>query len=259
MAIGTRRAGQQSPLRSPVAAAKQMGSFNRIYVGADNGKLYAVFETSATTSVTQWEIQTGAALRTALALSPLYPSPLDQFVYVGGTDGKLYCLNALTGALLTAPIDLASGPLTSPLVDGWGNIIVVVSKRSPLILRPVVRYSSDVMGTPVAGWHPGIPHRGGEWQRTGDCWQYSVRLLTYGTQTLSQSFGHPLADLPPAADLTGTAYVASTDGWLFAVDSASGTVKWSILVNNQALPNLDQSLWTVEGASMCPAATTCST
>lgn len=134
-----------SPLYVSPAAIKTPGSrFNRIYIGAGNGKVYAVFETNQTAATTAWG---GPDWRGALTTAPTL-APNGDILYVGGDDGKLYCLDANTGANLhNTPVELGLGRLTTPVVDA-GNVFVGTQKRG--------LYGFDRDCQPRPYWQPGL-------------------------------------------------------------------------------------------------------
>lgn len=227
-----------SPLRSSAVAVKSPGSsLNRIYIGSDNGKLYAVFETGLTTAMTAWEVQTGVALRSAPAIAPN-----GDIVYVGAGDGKLYCLDALTGAHLPGtPLAISAGPLTTPVVDTSGNIYLGAQTGGI--------YGFDRECRPRPYWQPGLAvgviaapalGRDGEVLVLAGGRLYGISV--FGKVTWSQSFGRPVGAIPPIVDGAGVVYVVASDGWLFAVThpagSSTGAIRWAIEVAPPATPYL---------------------
>ncbi len=228
-----------SPIRSSAVAAKYpFSSTNRVYVGADNGVLYAIFEISSTLATTAWQITTSAPLATSPVLSPR-----GDIVYAGAGDGKLYCLNAYSGAPLPGtPIDLGQGALTTPVVDESGNVYV---------------------GT-AAGWlhsYDGLCHARKYWDihlpgpvNTAPALGVNGQVLIlannalhaysrFGNWQYSQVFSQTVGSRAPIVDSSGTAYVASDDGWLFAVTrsvTGGGLMKWGLRVEPTGSPYLGQ-------------------
>jgi len=226
-------------VRSAPVATKIAGSaLNRIYIGADNGKLYAIVETSATAASIAWEMTTGAPLTTSPALSPNA-----DLVYVGGADGQLYCVDAVNGTQLpNTPVALGPGSLTTPIVDASGNVYVGTAQG--------VVYSYDKQCHPRPYWHrnlgapisaaPALGPNGEVFVLAGN----QLHALSPFGNPLWKTvpFARPVGAVAPIVDSVGTVYVASADGWLFAVNhkpgALNGTVKWTIQVDPAAAPYL---------------------
>lgn len=219
-----------SPVRSSPIVAPQAGplKLNRVYVGSDNGKLYAIFETSPTSAVTVWEIMSAAPLRTSPALSPL-----GDRVYVGASDGRLHCLDAFNGnPLVGTPINIGGGPLTTPVVDSVGNVYVGNASGTLFAFDPVggaiwqVPLGASISAPPTIGMS-------GEVLVIADDILYA--LSAAGVVLWNQAFPNVLDGAAPVVDSAGTAYVASTDGWVFGVRrypvAVGSRVSWSVQVD----------------------------
>jgi outer membrane protein assembly factor BamB/pimeloyl-ACP methyl ester carboxylesterase len=219
-----------APLRSAPAAVRLSGSnHSRVYVGSESGKVYAVFETSANSAVTAWEVTTGVPATSAPALSPDA-----SIVYVGGADGKLYCLDASTGShLAQTPVDLGQGALTTPVVDEAGN--VYVGSQAGV----VTSFDKECRRRPY--WHPNLHgpiHSAPALGKDGEVLALANNTLygisRYGDLRWSQAFPRPVGSLAPIVDSAGATYVGSSDGWLYAVThpagAGSGVIKWTLAV-----------------------------
>jgi outer membrane protein assembly factor BamB len=219
-----------SPVRSSPVVAPLGGplKLNRVYVGSDNGKLYAIFETSSTSAVTVWEITTAAPLRTSPALSPL-----GDRVYVGASDGRLHCLDAFNGIPLAGtPVNIGGGSLTTPAVDSAGNVYVGNASGTLFAFDPVGGAIWQVpLGTSISA--PPTIGMSGEVLVIADDILYA--LSAAGVVLWNQAFPNVLDAAAPVVDSAGTAYVASTDGWVFGVKrypvAAGSRVLWSVQVD----------------------------
>lgn len=88
------------------------GPDGTIYVGADDGKMYALTPDGAV----QWTFDTHSDIRSAAAVAH------DGSLYVPSLDGNMYRLDAAGAAQWVLP---AGGPVSAtPLIDGAGNVFV---------------------------------------------------------------------------------------------------------------------------------------
>ncbi|KKD02402.1 PQQ-like beta-propeller repeat protein, partial [Streptomyces sp. WM6386] len=104
---------QGVPLRSdPVVHRAAGSSRSRIFVGCDDGRLFAVSETTAAAAATDWEYSVLAPLRTSPVLSADGMS-----VHLATADGFLHTLDALSGQLRHSPVKLSGTQLHTPALD----------------------------------------------------------------------------------------------------------------------------------------------
>lgn len=227
-----------APLRSaPVAVRLSGSSRSRVYVGSESGKVYAVFETGANSAVTAWEATTGAPVTNAPALSPDA-----AIVYVGGADGKLYCLDASAGFhLAQTPVDLGQGALTPPVVDEAGN--VYVGSQAGV----VTSFDKECRRRPY--WHPNLhgaihsaPALGNDGEVVALTNNTLYGISRYGDVRWSQAFPRTVGSLAPIVDSSGAVYIGSSDGWLYAVSyrpgATTGVIKWALAVAPPDAPYL---------------------
>jgi outer membrane protein assembly factor BamB len=109
-----------------------------VYVGADDGKVYA-FDAAGSTGCSGTPVKTCAPLWTAATGGPITGAPAvtNGVVYVGAQDGKLYAFDALgsTGC--------SGGPKTC--VPLWTADVGVFAVTSPAVANGVVFIGSDAI------------------------------------------------------------------------------------------------------------------
>jgi outer membrane protein assembly factor BamB len=134
----------------------------KVYTGADDGNVYCL---DAITGQQLWKTACpGQPLHIITGITVEYrssPTVVGNKVYVGGLDGKLYCLNAdtgsiiwviqTTGAILSTPTYIANDGLYFASVDGF---VYKVNADSGTIIwnqsTPIGREIS-MMGSPAVG------------------------------------------------------------------------------------------------------------
>lgn len=94
-------------------------SDNRIYIGSDDGKLYAL---NASSGQKLWEYQTGGPVKST-------PYPLatgTKHIFIGSEDGFVYALS--NDGTLVWKKDLEAGPITSSIVSDASRVYVNTPK-----------------------------------------------------------------------------------------------------------------------------------
>src|SRR5207302_2958615 len=94
-----------------VNSTPAVGADGTVYVGSDDGHLYAF----APTGKVRWKMAAEADVLSSPALSPK-----EDFVYVGSHDGHLYAVDAKTGRVRWK--HACDVVWSSPAVDGDGNV-----------------------------------------------------------------------------------------------------------------------------------------
>ena len=211
-------------------------SGNTVYVGTDDGRLLAVGRVDGQL---RWAYDAGAGV-------PSSPAVSGGVVFVESRDGAIHAVSAATGRRLwrvpTGP-DLPypwgheSGEryFSSPAVAG-GLVIAGAGDGDVYALAPatgVIRWRAHtegrVRGSPavadgkvVVGSYDGRVYAFD--LRTGKrVWRYD----TEGTTLFSGNFGYDRRSIQSSPAIAGgTVYVGARDGFLYAVDLATGALKW---------------------------------
>jgi outer membrane protein assembly factor BamB len=222
-----------------------------VYVGADNGNVYAL---NASTGATVWTYPTGTMIESS-------PVVANGIVYIGSNNDTLYALNAATGAfvwskttggeILSAPV-VANGDVYVGSEDGtlyaynaatgtgqWTQGLPGEIVASPVVYNGVI-YVGDNMGdfyafaslTGDADWNvtlldtvEGAPAaaNGAVYvgDSFGDLYSYNATdgALNWSDEHLGVISGVSIAN--------GVLYVASGDGLVYAFGASDGGLLWS--------------------------------
>lgn len=234
-----------------------------VYVGADNGKWYAlnagsgallwsyqtasgtcctgpspaiangvvyfgsqdglVYALNASTGAKLWSYQTGALIEPP-------PTIVNGVVYIGSTDGNLYALNAGTGALLWN-YDIGNTGWDSPAV---ANGVVYVGSSNNYVYALNAGTGALLWSyAGNAGWSSPAVANGVVYVVSGDNGAYytegDVYALNASTGAKMWSFnigsGYPQGSSPAVAN--GAVYVGSGDGNVYALNANTGAELWS--------------------------------
>ncbi len=168
------------------------------------------------TNQTQWIFLTG---------SDVYSSPAvtDGKVFIGSSDGKVYCLNAATGALIWNST-ISNGVTPSPaVVDGrvyvgtWGDDRVYCLDAADGGFIWSYKTGSGVVSSPAVV-------DGRVYIGSYDGKVYCLNAVT-GAFMWSYSTGGQVYSSPAVVD--GKVYVGSRSGILFCLNAVAGTLNWT--------------------------------
>ena len=206
------------PVRSSPAVANGL-----VYVGSDDGKLYA-FDAAGLnncsvgpqprTCLAQWVTTTGGTVSSS-------PTVVNDVVYVGSSDDRLYAMNATTGQILWVTItggDVESSPAVTNGVAFVGSNdtkIVAMNATTGQILWSTLTGGAVSSSPAVTG---GVVYVGSFDNRL-----YALNATT--GQILWSTITGPAPTSPAVAN--GVVYVGSGNGQLSALDAATGAVQWS--------------------------------
>ncbi len=192
----------------------------RLYFGAYDGFVYAL---DAASGSEVWRFDTGGPVVGRLAFS------VDKTVIFAASDsGKLFGLDAASGALKVGPFDAGASILAGPLVDGEAVYVASVNGKlykldsATLSVTWIFKASAGLLMDPtlvdgdtiLVG---GIDHK----VRAVDANSGEERWAFGGSNWF---WGRPLVD-------GGTIYLPSLDHNVYALDLAAGSLKWKLAMS----------------------------
>ncbi|MFC1859583.1 PQQ-binding-like beta-propeller repeat protein [Thermodesulfobacteriota bacterium] len=191
-------------------------SGNSVYVGSDDGKLYA-FDVESGTEI--WSYDTGAPVRSS-------PAVISGKVYVGSIDGRILCLDTETETLV------------------WEHTTGSAVRSSPSITEGKVYVGSDdgkvycldaVTGVKLWEYGTVIPIQSSPAVVDGKVYVGSDNAKLYcldsqtGVLLWEYETGATIRSSPALAN--GKIYFGSYDGYVYCLDAASGTKLWDFLTD----------------------------
>lgn len=183
----------QSPIASSAAVAGGI-----VYVGTRDGRLHAL---DAATGKQRWFVPTGAVIpfpwgHESGDVWSSSPTIANGLVLFGGGDGLLYGVSARTGSVLWRA-------QTGGRIRGSA---AVADKRAYVGSFDGVVYAFDVASGKQV-------------------WRYD----TEGTKLKSGDYGFDRRSIQSSpAVVNGVVYVGARDGFIYAIDAASGALKWRV-------------------------------
>ncbi|OGU25674.1 MAG: hypothetical protein A2X66_09190 [Ignavibacteria bacterium GWA2_54_16] len=217
------------PIRSSAALAQGV-----LFFGSGDGCLYAV---EASTGKERWRFKTGGAVHSS-------PAVMDGVVYFTSRDGGLYALDRAKGRLvwkhqMGGDLPYANGfdyYLSSPTMAGAilyvgggdGNLYAIDTRTRKIVWEYTA--GSRIRGTPAVdenavfvgtmdGYLLAIDKKKGSL-----LWKFA----TLGSTLKIEDFGYDRTALVSSPSLAnGIVTVGCRDGFLYAVDAATGKQKWS--------------------------------
>jgi len=194
-----------------------------VYVGSDDGHLYAV---NATDGSQEWMFGTGGAVESS-------PTVVDGTVYVGNNDGLLYAVDAETGSQEWAFSNPSDAVTSSPtVVDGT---VYVGSEDDTLYAVNATDGSQEWAFSNPSGAVTSSPTVAGGrvYVGSGDNKVYAVNRAD-GSEDWVFDVGISLGISASPTVAGGTVYVGTplSDGNLYALDATTGTEQWTVDLRN---------------------------
>jgi outer membrane protein assembly factor BamB len=209
-----------------IYSSPAIGSDGTIYVGSNNGKIYAVNPDGSI----KWVFVTGSAVSSSPAVS------VDGTIYVHSDDGKLYAINPdgsqkwsfETGQ---STISILS---SSPVIASDGTIYVGSTDTKLYALNPdgslkwVFETDDIIVSSPTLGLDGTVYVTAGTLFSPPGATLYAINPDGILKWSLSKSAGLIIGgDASTAAvGSDGTIYVGSQDGKLYAINP-DGSIKWT--------------------------------
>ena len=225
------RVQTNGPVRSsPVEAGAT------IYIGSGDGNVYAI---NANTGVVRWRHGTGAAVAST-------PAVANGLVFVNGNDGRFRALRVSDGRLAWSFTTGAAVPLkwgyesgeiytSSPAVEG--SAVVFGSQDGHVYALDIrtgrerwrFRTGGRVYASPAiaAGTVYAADQAGSVFALALTSGRQVWRFETEGTRLNSADWGFDRTTVQSSPAVAGgTVYVGARDGFLYAIDRATGTQRW---------------------------------
>jgi outer membrane protein assembly factor BamB len=230
----------EQTLNGPVFGGLTLSSDGGVYVGTTNGSVGAggsLFKLDAANGNILWSTNLGTPIESSVALSRD-----ESVVYLGGRDGKVYGLQAASGATASGwPVNTgATIFVSSPAVDGADNVYIGSFDGKLYSISPagMVNWSFDT-GSPIVA-SPAL-------QTSPSSVASRIYVASYDNNSGNRdskvfaldSSGAEIWHFPdaggedidlisssPAIGRDGTLYFGSNNKNVYAVDS-NGTFRWA--------------------------------
>lgn len=190
-----------------------------VYVGADDGRLYAI---DADSGEQIWSFLTGEPIRSS-------PTVVDGVVYVGSFDGTVYAVDAASGEQRWAFMSPADGIFSSPtVVDGSAvvgannGVLYAIDADTGDLQWSVTDPEGPVVTAPTVA--DGVVFAGSGSSNTSGA-VYAADATT-GELIWTRNLGGGIISSPTLRD--DLLFVATADGVIYGLRSATGHTEWQI-------------------------------
>jgi outer membrane protein assembly factor BamB len=199
---------------SSIYSSPAIGNDGTIYVGSNNGNLYAI----TPNGIEKWNFKTYSGIRSSPAIDS------DGTIFIGSHDNKLYAINSdgTEKWNFTTNNDIRS----SPTIGCDGIIYVGSSDHNLYAINPDGTKKWDFMTNAQILSSPAIGLDGTIYVGSDDHKLYAINPDGTEKWCFTTYF---YVRSSPAISLNGTIYVGSNDGRLYAIDP-NGTEKWSFAI-----------------------------
>jgi len=219
----------------PVRSSPVIAGAN-IYIGSGDGSVYAI---AARTGVVRWRHETGAAVAST-------PAVANGLVFVNGNDGRFRAVRASDGRLAWSFATGAAVPLkwgyesgeiytSSPAVEG--QVVVFGSQDGHVYALDIrtgrerwrFRAGGRVYASPAvaAGTVYAADQAGSVFALSLTSGRQLWRFDTDGMRLNSADWGFDRTTVQSSPAVAGgSVYVGARDGFLYAIDRATGTQRW---------------------------------
>lgn len=201
-----------------------VSSIKLIYVGSDDGNLYAI---DYVTGTQRWKFTTGGMIRSC-------PTVAAGTVYVGSGDGNFYAIDSATGSLkwkyqFNSPVN--SSPTTS-------GTAVYIFNRGELVSLDLERGTENwkFITHHYFNYPSSATVAEGKVFLSATSGQFPVMAVDAATGKLVWAYEGGLGISNPAV-LNGVVYASDELHKLLVLDAATGAVKWEYYDNKAALCN----------------------
>jgi outer membrane protein assembly factor BamB len=212
-------------LGGQVSATCSLGKDGTVYVGAGDGKLYAL---DGATGAQKWSFATGGNIQSSPAISA------DGTVYFGSNDKNVYALDAATGKQKWM-FPTGSAVASSPAIGNDGTIYIGSNDANIYALDGVTgakKWAYKTGGKVVEC--PAIGPDGTIYVGSLD---QNLYAIDGATGTKRWTFTTQVAPQGCLLGSNGSVYLASQDGYIYAVNAATGAQQWKYQIDPSGYPN----------------------
>jgi hypothetical protein len=198
-----------------VQSSPAIGPGGTVYVGSDDGKLYAL---DPADGAPKWTYAAGGAVASSPAVAA------DGTVYVGSDDGNVYALDPADGSVKW--MCATGGPVrSSPAIGPDGSVYIGSEDYKVYALSPAdgrVKWSYATANYVLSS--PAIAADGTVYVGSLDGNLYALDSADGGVKWIHHTGN--FVDASPAVGPDGTVYVGSADHNVYALSAADGSVEW---------------------------------
>ena len=227
--VGTQTANQKWAFQTGgwVVSSPAIGADGTVYVGSEDGKVYAL---DGTTGTQKWAFTTGGIVDSSPAVD------VDGTVYVGSYDHKFYALDGADGSQKWS-FTTGDWMISSPAIGIDGTIYVGCWDGKVYALDGATgtqkwAFSTgvDVHSSPAIGVD-GTVYVGSMNHGSGNGTVYALDGSTGNPKWAFATGG--MIGSSPAVGADGTVYVGCHNGNVYALDGATGTQKWVFTIGGE--------------------------
>ncbi|HOK76666.1 MAG TPA: PQQ-binding-like beta-propeller repeat protein [Verrucomicrobiota bacterium] len=195
-----------------IVSSPAIGAGDTIYFGSNDRRVYAVSPTGAEL----WNYRTGGEVRSSPAIA------VDGTVYVGSMDGKVYAIG--TGGIERWQLTVGGAVFASPVVGRDGTVYVGSRDGRFHAISPIGQLKWSFYGTGQIDASAAIGPKGVIY--FGTVGRRFYALTPSGDKLWELTTDSDIYS-SPAAGIDGTVYAATYGGTVYAIKS-DGTVLWKL-------------------------------
>ncbi len=203
----------------PVISSPAIAKDGTVYVGSNDGNLYAV---NGSTGTANWAFSAGAAIESSPTIGT------NGNIYFGADNGTVYALNPTTGGA-NWTFSTGGNVVSSPSLGNDGTVYVSSEDGNVYALNGVLGTENWVFqsGAPIES-SPAVGLNGNVYVGSDDGTVYGLNGTT-GAMIWERAVYAQFVNTSPAIGPDGTVFIGANSnlGFFYAIDGATGAVKWN--------------------------------